>query len=245
MTNILIIGATSAIAKATARRYAQQGASLYLLSRNQEQLETLAADLRIRGASRVNWGCLDVNDFDQHERAIERAWESLGAIDILLVSHGTLPNQKDCEKKVATTLQELNTNAISTIALLTLLANRFEHQGSGTIAVITSVAGERGRQSNYVYGAAKGMVSIFLQGLRNRLHKSGVHVIDIKPGFVDTPMTAAFSKGILWATPEKVALDISKATAKGKHTIYTPFFWRFVMLIICHIPEMIFKRLEL
>ena len=142
-------------------------------------------------------------------------------------------------------MAELSTNAISTISLLTHLANRLEMQKSGTIAVVTSVAGDRGRQSNYVYGAAKGMVSIFLQGLRNRLHKAGVNVLDIKPGFVDTPMTAEFKKGLLWAKPESVAGSIVNGIDRGKYEIYTPFFWRIIMLVIRNIPESIFKKANL
>lgn len=245
MTNILIIGATSAIAKATARIYAQQGAAIYLFARNQEQLETLAADLRVRGASKVFCGYMDVNDHQHHETCLQQAAETLGKIDIYLVAHGTLPNQKACERDPQLAMNEITTNGVSTVLVLTDIANRLENQKSGTLAVITSVAGDRGRQSNYVYGAAKGMVSIFLQGLRNRLHKSGVHVLDIKPGFVDTPMTAGFAKGILWANPEKVALDISRAIDKGKHTVYTPFFWWLVMFNIRSMPDAIFKRLRL
>jgi short-subunit dehydrogenase len=125
------------------------------------------------------------------------------------------------------------------------LANLMEAQGSGTIAVISSVAGDRGRQSNYVYGAAKGMVTRFLQGLRNRLAKRGVQVLTIKPGFVDTPMTAAFKKGALWAQPDAVARGIVAAVDAGKDEVYLPGFWRLIMAIIRHIPEPIFKRLSL
>jgi decaprenylphospho-beta-D-erythro-pentofuranosid-2-ulose 2-reductase len=121
----------------------------------------------------------------------------------------------------------------------------FEQQKSGTLAVISSVAGDRGRQSNYVYGAAKGMVNIFAQGLRNRLFKSGVNVLTIKPGFVDTPMTAGFRKGFLWATPERVARDIVKAIAGRESEVYTPVFWRALMIPIRLLPEWLFKRLSL
>jgi short-subunit dehydrogenase len=139
----------------------------------------------------------------------------------------------------------LQTNGTSVIALLTLLANRFEAQGHGTLAVIGSVAGDRGRQSNYVYGTAKGMLAIFLQGLRNRLHRRGVNVLTIKPGFVDTPMTAGFEKGPLWASPEQVASRIIVAIDKGWDVVYAPAFWRLIMLVITTIPERVFKRLSL
>lgn len=245
MKKILVIGATSAIAEATARRFAARGAELFLLARNQERLTSLVEDLKVRGASSVHGEIFDANDLARHAAVITSVIEQLGGLDLVLVAHGTLGDQKACEQDVALTLSELNTNAFSVISLLTPLANHFEKQGHGSIAVISSVAGDRGRQSNYVYGAAKGMLSIFLQGLRNRLYKSGVQVLTIKPGFVDTPMTAAFPKGPLWATPEKVASDIDKAIAKGKDVLYTPGFWCLIMAIIRSVPEFIFKRLSL
>ncbi|NPA72991.1 MAG: SDR family oxidoreductase [Gammaproteobacteria bacterium] len=243
--NILVIGATSAIAQATIRRYAEQNASLFLIARNSEQLETLAEDAKIRGAHQVHTATLDVNEFAEHEAVIASVFEALNTVDITLIAHGTLPDQAACQTELSTLMTELNTNALSTLSLLTVLANRLEQQGSGSLAVITSVAGDRGRQSNYVYGAAKGMVSRFLQGLRNRLTPHNVHVLDIKPGFVDTPMTADFKKGALWAKPEQIADSIVKAIKKQKNTLYTPFFWSGIMLIIRSIPEAIFKRLKL
>lgn len=245
MQKILIIGAASAIAEATARRFAQTGAHLYLLARNQERLESLASDLKIRGAASVGYATFDANDFDLHASVLEDAIKELGGIDVALIAHGTLGDQKACEKSFVLMLQELNTNAISVISLLTHLANRLEIQRHGTIAVISSVAGDRGRQSNYVYGAAKGAISIFLQGLRNRLYKSGVHVLTIKPGFVDTPMTAAFKKGLLWAKPDAIAQSIFTSIERKRDEIYAPFFWRYIMAIIRSVPEKLFKRLSL
>ena len=244
--NILIIGATSAIAQATLRLYAEAQDNLYLLGRNTEQLETIASDATVRGASEVHTAVLDVNQFETHETTLQQVFETFPILDIVLIAHGTLPDQKACEHDVHLTMTELSTNGISTISLLTLLANQFKQQQKGTIAVITSVAGDRGRQSNYVYGAAKGMVSLFLQGLRNRLYPNHVHVLDIKPGFVDTPMTANFKKGALWAKPEKIATSIVKAIDKNQSkTLYTPFFFFFIMLIIRSVPDVIFKRLKL
>ncbi|MDG6773950.1 SDR family oxidoreductase [Thiomicrorhabdus sp. ZW0627] len=245
MKNILVIGATSAIAEQTIRLYAKQNTNLYLLGRDEEKLQAIAQDAQIRGAESASFHVLDFNNFDRHPKVLEAAFAKLGTIDLVLIAHGSLPNQQACEESVETTLRELNTNAISGIALLTLIANQMEMQGCGTIAVITSVAGDRGRQSNYVYGAAKGMLSIFLQGLRNRLFKKGVHVLDIKPGFVDTPMTAEFKKGPLWAKPETIAKQIVKAVERRKNTLYTPWFWSIIMLIIRNIPEVVFKKLKL
>jgi len=245
MHKILIIGATSAIAEATARRFAQRGERLYLLSRDRERLDALAKDLTIRGAESVSYDTFDASDFDRHPALLNTAVDALGGLDIVLIAHGTLPDQQACERSFARTLQELNTNALGTLSLLTDLANRLEQQGHGTLAVISSPAGDRGRQSNYVYGAAKAMVSVFCQGLRNRLCKRGVHVLTIKPGFVDTPMTAEFKKGLLWAQPEQIAVGIEKAIRKRKNTVYLPWFWAPIMLVIKHIPEPIFKRMGL
>lgn len=245
MEKILIIGATSAIAEATARRFAQQGAKLYLLARNQERLDSLGRDLKIRGAASVSHAAFDANDFASHDAVLERAINDMGGLDMVLIAHGTLGDQKACERSFTLALQEFNTNAVSVMSLLTYLANFFEKQKHGTIAVISSVAGDRGRQSNYVYGTAKGAVSIFLQGLRNRLHKSGVHVLTIKPGFVDTPMTAAMKKGPLWATPDKIAAGIVRSVSKGKNEVYLPGWWAAIMMVIRSIPERIFRTLPL
>ena len=245
MQKILIIGATSAIAEACAKRFAAQGHSLYLLARNGSRLESLAQDLRVRGATAVHCASFEANALDTHQALLTQVKTELNGLDRVLIAHGTLSDQQACQQSVELTLQELQTNALSVIALLTLLANHFEQQRHGSIAVISSVAGDRGRQSNYIYGTAKGALSIFLQGLRNRLHKSGVQVLTIKPGFVDTPMTAAFAKGPLWATPEKVALDIENAIENKKDVLYTPGFWMLIMLIIKSVPEQLFKRLSL
>ncbi|MES2349238.1 MAG: SDR family oxidoreductase [Pseudomonadota bacterium] len=245
MQKILIIGATSAIAEAVARRLAQRGDALYLLARNGERLDALVRDLKIRGAAASAGARFDANDAGSHAAVIEQAASALGGLDAVLIAHGTLPDQQACQADAALALREIGTNALSVIGLLTHLANRFEAQRHGTIAVIGSVAGDRGRQSNYVYGSAKGMLAIFLQGLRNRLHRAGVKVLTIKPGFVDTPLTAAFPKGPLWATPDQVAQAIVKAMDGGASVLYTPWFWWGIMAIIRAIPEAIFKKLSL
>ena len=245
MQKILIIGATSAIAEAAARRFAQRGDSLYLLARDGERLDALLADLKIRGASATAGARFDANDHERHAAVIEQAAIAMGGLDAVLIAHGTLPDQQACQADAALALREIGTNALSVIGLLTHIANRFEAQRAGVIAVIGSVAGDRGRQSNYVYGSAKGMLAIFLQGLRNRLQKAGVHVLTVKPGFVDTPMTASFKKGPLWATPDQVAQAIVKAMDRRRDVLYTPFFWWGIMAIIRSVPEAIFKKLSL
>ena len=245
MQRILIIGATSAIAEATSRLWAVRGDTLFLVGRSAERLDVIAADLRVRGAASVSCFVMDVCERAGHEAMLDAAVAVMGGIDVALIAHGSLPDQKACEASVGRTLEEVDTNALSVIALATLLAQRFEVQRSGCLAVISSVAGDRGRQSNYVYGAAKGMVSLFLQGLRNRLSKCGVQVLTVKPGFVDTPMTAAFPKGALWAKPEAIAHGIVQAVDRRRDEVYLPGFWRLIMAIIRHIPERIFKKLSL
>ena len=245
MKRVLIIGASSAIAEAAARLWAVQGASLFLVARKADRLQAIAADLSVRGAAKVGTQIMDATDVAAHAAMFDAALAELGGIDIALIAHGTLPDQKACEASVEVALKEIDNNGLSVIALATCLANLMEAQGSGCIAVISSVAGDRGRQSNYVYGAAKGMVTRFLQGLRNRLAKKGVQVLTIKPGFVDTPMTAAFKKGALWAQPDDVARGILAAIEKGKNEVYLPGFWWLIMAIIRHIPEPIFKKLSL
>jgi short-subunit dehydrogenase len=177
---------------------------------------------------------------------LDACYAALGQVDIALIAHGTLPDQKACEQDAQLAIQEFTNNGLSVIALLTELANRMEAQKSGCIAVISSVAGDRGRPSNYLYGAAKGAVTGFCSGLRARLFKSGVHVLTIKPGFVDTPMTQGLAlPKLLLVTPDKVAQDIVRAVEKRRDTLYTPWFWRLIMLIIIHIPGALFKRLGL
>ena len=246
MRKILIIGATSAIAEATARIFAARGDALFLVARNADRLQAIATDLNVRGAVRTATATLDVADFSAHQAIIDRAEQELGGLDTVLIAHGTLSDQAECEKSVDALRREFDINALSTMALLTPLANTFEARKSGTLAVISSVAGDRGRQSNYVYGSAKAAVSAFLSGLRQRLAKSNVDVLTIKPGFVDTPMTANIAnKGALWAKPDQIAAGIVRAIDKRSSVVYLPWFWRGIMLIIKHIPEFVFKKAKL
>lgn len=245
MRRVLIVGATSAIAEATARHFAAAGDALFLVGRRADRLKAIAADLSVRGAASVGLHSMDVNELDQHEAMLEAAEKAMGGIDTVLIAHGTLADQKACQQDPRLTIQELGTNAVNTIALLTPLANRLEEQGFGTLAVISSVAGDRGRESNYVYGSAKAALDTFLEGLRQRLHKAGVRVVTIKPGFVDTPMTEAFKKGILWASPDRVSKRIYRSLNNSFDVVYTPFYWRYIMLIIRLMPRMIFKTIRL
>jgi decaprenylphospho-beta-D-erythro-pentofuranosid-2-ulose 2-reductase len=242
---VLIIGATSAIASETAKQFAEEGSHLFLTGRSPEKLAAVAEDLQVRGAARVETAALDIGDIASHQPVIESAIAALGGLDVVLVAHGTLPNQERCQNDVGQTLEALHINFTATIALLTLLANELESQRYGCLAVITSVAGDRGRQTNYVYGAAKGGVQIFLQGLRARLFRSNVAVVTIKPGFVDTPMTAGVRKNPLFANAGSVGRGIHRAIAGRKDVVYLPWFWRPVMTVLNGLPERLFKRLHL
>lgn len=245
MKNILIVGATSAIAAACARRWCENGTRFYLVGRNGDKLRQVADDLRARGGE-VQTTELDLNELNRHATLLTEAFAWLGRVDIALIAHGTLPDQKACEQDAERAIHEFSSNGLSVISLLTHLANRMEAQQTGSIGVISSVAGDRGRPSNYLYGSAKSAVAAFCSGLRARLSKAGVNVTTIKPGFVDTPMTRDLTlPAALTATPEQVANDIAKALATSKGIVYTRWFWRYIMLIIIHIPERIFRRLSL
>jgi short-subunit dehydrogenase len=242
---IAIMGATSAIAQETAKCFARDGAEMFLVARSAGKLTAVAEDLKVRGARRVETHLLDLSNLEQHQEMFDRAVRDLGELDMLLIAHGTLGNQRKCESSVEETMKELSNNFTSFISLLTISANYFAQQKHGCIAVISSVAGDRGRQSNYIYGTAKGAITIFLQGLRNRLAQSGVNVLTVKPGFVATPMTASLKKGLLFAKPEVVGRGIYQAMKQGKDIVYLPWYWYQIMLVIRSIPERIFKRLSL
>ncbi len=249
----LIIGATSAIASACARHWLSEsgrpeagGADFFLVGRSGEKLEQTAADLKGRGARSARTYELDVTDVAAHPAMLDAAVEALGTIDLVLIAHGTLPDQRRCEADPRIAIEEFSVNGTSVIALLTLIANRLEPQGQGVIAVITSVAGDRGRPSNYLYGSAKAAVSTFCEGLRARLFRSGVHLIDIRPGFVASPMTAELDlPKTLLSTPEAVARRISKAIEAKRDVVYTPGFWWLILAVIRLLPRPIFKRLSL
>jgi len=237
-----LLGATSALGIAIARRLAEQEGSLILFARDESKLKQTADDLSARGAEVVTH-VVDFDNLDGHDELVNK----LAMADTVYTLYGTLPDQTLCEQDWDATMKALQTNFISAVSLLSRLANIFEQRGSGTLVVVSSVAGDRGRKSNYVYGTAKGALTTFCAGLRNRLAGSGVHVLTVKPGFIDTPMTAHIEKkpAVLWVDADRVAGDIVKASASGKNEIYTPWFWRFILLIIRLVPEPIFKKLSL
>ena len=243
--NILIIGATSSIARSVSRLYAVRNAKIFLVARDKLLLQEAAIDLEVRGAKAVGAVLYDAENTSDHSSVINSAVEFLGSIDIALICHGNLPNQEECQANYEKAEAAINVNGLSVISLCTEIVNNLRKERKGTLAIITSVAGERGRQPNFVYGAAKSMVSTYLQGLRGSLLNENIHIIDIRPGLVDSPMTAQLEKGSLWSSPEAIAPTIVKGIGKKKHVIYAPFYWRFIMLAIHMIPETIFKRVKI
>ena len=237
--NIAVFGATSAIAFETCKLFAKEGKNFTLIARDKEKLESVKNDLLTRGADKVETFVEDLGIIKNHENLLNRI-----ETDLLFIAYGILPKQEECNNNFDTELENFQVNFISICSILNHFARYFEKKKSGTIAVITSVAGDRGRQSNYSYGTAKGALSTYLQGLRHRLYKSSVNVIDIKPGFVDTPMTKDIKKNFLFAKPKDIAKKIYKNINKNRE-IYCPWFWGWIMLIIKLIPRRIFLRLKL
>lgn len=242
---VAVFGATSAIAEATARLWAARGARFFLVARDPERLSRIAADLEVRGAASIATHAADLDDPAALAPLIAAMDAAVCTPDIALVAFGTLGDQAAIARDPEAARRTLLTNFVSPAVLLTALAPRFEAAGKGSLAVITSVAGDRGRATNYVYGAAKGGLSTFLEGLRHRFAGTAVRVLDIRPGPVDTPMTAHLPKGgLLWASPERVAADILRAVERGRSVLYTPWFWRWIMLVIRLLPEPLFHRLR-
>lgn len=242
MTRILVIGATSAIAQETIRIWAARGARLQLAARDAARLDAVARDARLRGAAEVETLRFDALDTASHEKIATQAWETWGGLDIVLVAHGVLGDQAASQRDAREAEAQLRTNLLGAVTILTPLASRFEAQGEGVIAAISSVAGDRGRMSNYVYGAAKAGLDAFLEGLRHRLVHAGVAVVTIKPGFVDTPMTAHLRKGPLFASPGRVARGIVRAIDRRRRVAYLPGAWRAVMFLIRNAPSALLHR---
>lgn len=246
MDKIVVLGATSEIAQQTQRLLAAQQKEMLLVARSAERLRAVAADLRVRGARQAIEYTMDLADVAQHSQLISFVAEHFSDFDGVLLSYGSLLPQERCRHSVEMSLAEWTTNFTSAAALLTLFADILEQRGGGCIAVITSVAGDRGRSTNYVYGAAKAGMNVFLQGLRGRLHRSKVRVLTIKPGPVKTPMTSEMVQGKIFAEPADVAKDICRALDSPRtQTLYTPARWRYIMAAINLVPETIFKRLSI
>ena len=240
----IILGATSAMARAFARKASANGAAIFLAGRDAGDLATLAADCRLRGARLAEPVAFDARDPDGFTAIIARAEQEEGILNAA-VFVGSMPAQTDIDADPALIDGTVTDSFTGPARFLQLLAPKIEARGGGTVVGLGSVAGDRGRIGNYVYGAAKAGFHTYLSGLRNRLTRAGGHVVTVKPGFVDTAMTWGLPGMFLVATPDAVADDIWKAVQKRRNVIYTPFFWRYIMLIIRHIPEFIFKKMKI
>ncbi len=240
---ILILGATSDIGRTVARAYAAERCALQMAARNSVRLVPDAKDLRIRYEVPVTVHEFDALDTDAHEAFVDQL-DPLPDVVVCVV--GLLGNQKKSEHDFRAADTVIRTNYIGPVSVLGALANRFEGRGSGTIIGISSVAGDRGRASNYIYGSAKAGFTAFLSGLRNRLHRSGVRVITVKPGFVDTRMTEGLEvPAALTASPEEVARSVVRADRRRIEVVYVRPVWRVIMGIICALPEGLFKRMSI
>jgi decaprenylphospho-beta-D-erythro-pentofuranosid-2-ulose 2-reductase len=243
---VMIIGATSAIAQHCARYWVKSASSMLLVGRNEGRLSEVAADLRVRGPQvDVRVAQLDFNNAEDIQSLI-RDYATTGAIDIALIAQGSLPDQAACENSLSLCADTLGLNGISPALFMEALANEMSSAGGGQLGVIGSVAGDRGRKSNYVYGAAKGMLERYAQGLQHRTAGSGLGITLIKPGPTLTPMTAHLQgKGPALADVEDVARCIVDGMQKQKPVVYVPGKWLLIMLVIRHLPRWIFNRLDI
>lgn len=241
---VLVVGATSSIARALAGRLAARGARLHLAGRNGDELSRIASDLGIRYEAAVTWGTFDASSEDLAE-VVDVAATSMGGIDMAVVALGDLGDQQLAERDGSHAMHIARMNLIAPMLLCTELANRFAEAGRGHIVALVSVAGDRGRRSNYVYGSAKGAFDLYLQGLRSRLHPHGVQVTSVKLGFVDTKMTYGRAGMFLLASPESAAAGILRASDRHADVVYVPWFWWPVMLAVRSVPERLFKRLAI
>ncbi|MCX7909230.1 MAG: SDR family NAD(P)-dependent oxidoreductase [Ignavibacteria bacterium] len=244
MERILVLGAYSGIGQAVLNILAKRNSKLFLVGRDQEKLRIVEEHLRVVGNSELFYFAMDLNEIESHKELLEKAIKQMNGLDTVFVCYGILPNQRELEQNPDKSIENYYTNALSTIHFVSLAANYFEAMHKGTIAVVTSVAGDRGRKSNYFYGSAKGCVDIFLEGLRHRLFGKNVKVVTIKPGVVDTPMTKDLDKKVFVSQPEEVAKDIVRALESNKDVVYTPWFWKYIMKVIRLMPSKIFYRLD-
>lgn len=246
MTTVLVLGATSTIAQATIHELGKREMNLILTGRREDELKVFKQDLEIRYGIQVDYKLFDALDFDKHEQFFTEVTEAHPTLDGVLLMYGAMTDQKEAETSFTASRQMIDVNYTSAVSILNIAANYFEARKKGFIGAVSSVAGDRGRQSNYIYGSTKAGLSVYLEGLRNRLHKSGVQVLTIKPGMVDTKMTyGVVDDSPLLASPENVGSDIAKGIKRKRNVLYTPWFWLVIMFIIKVIPEFIFKRTDI
>jgi short-subunit dehydrogenase len=240
---VLVLGAGSGIARALVRRLAAEGAELVLAGRNRAELERSARDAEVRGARRALVETYDALDLASHETFLDACFARLPGLDGVLLCHGELVEQAEAERELAPALRMLEVNVTGSLSLLEGAARRLEASGGGWLAALSSVAGDRGRRRNYLYGASKAALSTALEGLRVRLAPAGIPVTDVRPGPVDTRLTFGMAlPGI--ASPERVAGDVLRGVRRGRAVVYTPWPWRFVMLAVRALPASLVARLD-
>ena len=240
---ILVLGATSGIAEACVRLWAARGDALFLVARNEGRLTAVAADASVRGASYVGVAAADLNDTSAHAALLAHAADALGGLDVAFLAFGVLGDAND--HSFAAAAPVLHTNLIAAASAVLWLADYFVPRHTGTLAVLSSVAGDRGRKSNYIYGSSKAGLSALVDGLRNRIDREGVRVMTIKPGPVRTAMTESMKGSAKFADVEKVAATLVAAIDKGTDVVYVPGIWRVMMAVVRAIPERVFKKLNL
>lgn len=243
MKKVLILGAASAVAQEFARLAVARGCSLALAGRDAGHLDAVAADLRVRGGSAV---CIeaDLAEVGEHGRVLDEAWEALGGIDAALIAYGVYAEREGAEE-TDMLVRILQTNFVSAGHLAVRIAERFERQGSGCVAAITSVAGDRARRRNYVYAAGKRGFSTLLQGLDHKLGRGPVRVVDIRMGLVDTPMTADLPASPLKVSARVAGAAILAGMARGQAVVYAPWFWRWISGAVCATPRSVMNRLDI
>lgn len=246
MSGVLILGATSAIGRAVANELGARGYDLILSGRDGDELEILCKDLRVRYGSRADVSVIDVLAIDTHPTVLKSLLSTYGAqLEGVVLCIGYLGEPTGAQLDWGEARRILDTNYTGCVSILNILANHFEQRRAGFLCALSSVAGDRGRASNYLYGSAKAGLTAYLSGLRSRLSHSGVHVVTVKPGFVDTRATFGRPGLFLVASPQTLGRSIYRAIEKRKNVVYVPWFWRWIMAIIRILPESLFKRLRL
>jgi decaprenylphospho-beta-D-erythro-pentofuranosid-2-ulose 2-reductase len=245
-SHVVVVGATSGMGRAIAREFAKAGCNVVVAGRRGDELEIQAKDLAVRYGVNASVCAFEARDFAGHDDFLRACEQALAApIDGLMLCHGVMPEQEDAERDFDRVRTMFEVNYLSMASLLNRAALHFEAQGHGWICAISSVAGDRGRASNYLYGASKAALSATLSGMRPRLARCGVSVTDVRPGFVDTGLTWGRPGMFLVASPEQVARDVVRGIRKNRAVVYTPFFWAGIMAIIRAIPDFVFRRLSI
>lgn len=244
--HILILGATSAIAHAFAKKYAKEGMHDFtLFGRNEQRLKSCSQELIALGAQSVHVKVINFLNNESISTAIHDCIQTRGPISLAVLAQGSLSKQDKAKKDMQYLYDEMMLNAMSFMVSAQLLANHFAEQEKGILIGIGSVAGERGRKGNYAYGSAKSAIHTFLSGIRNDIGNDNIRIMTIKPGFVATPMTAHLQQSLLFVKPEYIAKEIIRGIEQGIDVMYIPSYWRLIMMIIRALPERIFMKLNI